>query len=252
MKAANRTDSMPEFAAQSEARKKRALELAQIFPAAAEIMLFYLALVDFQTNVAPRARKFNALCLLEQELVRFVEEHAPAGLREAAAMLDLSTFTQSISDYWQRRDTTSLVSFFARAVLQPWTVLSAEVRPIALGDNLCPRCGHLPQVAALRVQGHGKAVSLVCSLCMNEWSFRRVCCAGCLKEDSREIEFHVAVEYEYYQVQVCRACMGYLLIVDLAREPNAIPFVDEMAAPSLDLWARQQGFAKIQPNLAGI
>ena len=42
------------------------------------------------------------------------------------------------------------------------------------------------------------------------------------------------------------------MIVDLSSDPAAIPEVDELAGLPLDLWAIQEGFHKLQPNLAGI
>jgi formate dehydrogenase maturation protein FdhE len=41
-------------------------------------------------------------------------------------------------------------------------------------------------------------------------------------------------------------------VVRLDVEPEAIPEVDEMAALSLDVWAREQGYEKTFPNLLGI
>ena len=50
----------------------------------------------------------------------------------------------------------------------------------------------------------------------------------------------------------CERCKGYLLIVDLEKDPASIPEVDELAALPLDLWAIQNGYHKLQPNLAGV
>ncbi|MFQ5790858.1 MAG: hypothetical protein ACE5JI_10325 [Acidobacteriota bacterium] len=38
----------------------------------------------------------------------------------------------------------------------------------------------------------------------------------------------------------------------LSKDPEAVPDVDEVAALPLDVWAREQGFRKLHPNLAGI
>jgi formate dehydrogenase maturation protein FdhE len=40
--------------------------------------------------------------------------------------------------------------------------------------------------------------------------------------------------------------------VDAKRDPAAIPEVDELAALPLDLWAAEQGYRKLQSNLAGV
>ena len=41
-------------------------------------------------------------------------------------------------------------------------------------------------------------------------------------------------------------------MVDMARDPLAVPEVDELAGLPLDIWATEQGYHKLQPNLAGI
>jgi formate dehydrogenase maturation protein FdhE len=43
-----------------------------------------------------------------------------------------------------------------------------------------------------------------------------------------------------------------LQLVDLSRDPAAIPDVDELAGLPLDLWAQERGYRKIHPNLAGL
>jgi len=53
------------------------------------------------------------------------------------------------------------------------------------------------------------------------------------------------------RVEACDSCRRYLLSIDLAAEPAAVPLVDEMAAIPLDLFARERGYAKIITNLMG-
>ena len=47
---------------------------------------------------------------LEDELFEFIESYGPKQLQDAAEQMDLSIFTQTIADYWQRRNTTSVIS----------------------------------------------------------------------------------------------------------------------------------------------
>jgi len=52
----------------------------------------------------------------------------------------------------------------------------------------------------------------------------------------------------------CRAsssitCKQYITTVDLTKDGHAIPEVDELAALPLNLWAKENGYAKIRPNL---
>ena len=46
--------------------------------------------------------------------------------------------------------------------------------------------------------------------------------------------------------ETCRSCIKTLL---LTRDATAIPIVDDIATLPLDLWAREQGYGRIRPNL---
>ena len=54
------------------------------------------------------------------------------------------------------------------------------------------------------------------------------------------------------RVECCDTCRRYLKSIDLTKDARPVPPVDELAAIPLDLWAREQGYRKIQPNLAGM
>jgi formate dehydrogenase maturation protein FdhE len=117
---------------------------------------------------------------------------------------------------------------------------------------VCPRCGHGPQAGCLRPQGDGAALALVCSLCLHEWPFARVRCPACGSTDHQKISYYSTPEFAHLEVQVCESCQAYLHLVDLSKEKEAIPDVDELAALPLDLWALEKGYWKVQPNLTGI
>ena len=54
------------------------------------------------------------------------------------------------------------------------------------------------------------------------------------------------------QYMACDTCKYYLKTVDLTRQGNAVPLVDEVAGGPLDLWARDHGYQKIELNLVGL
>ena len=56
----------------------------------------------------------------------------------------------------------------------------------------------------------------------------------------------------HVRLECCESCGHYLKSVDLRRESAAVPFVDEIAAAELDRQAKDEGFAKFEPNLAGL
>jgi FdhE protein len=57
--------------------------------------------------------------------------------------------------------------------------------------------------------------------------------------------------FPHIRIQACESCRSYLLNIDLASDPAAVPEVDELSALPLDLYARERGFSKIIPNLMG-
>lgn len=146
-----------------------------------------------------------------------------------------------------RRIRSSPKSFFARALLQV-----GEPPPRAEDERGCPRCGRPPQAGLLREEGHGTSLSLVCSLCFVEWPWPRGRCPACDEADERKLAVDQAAEMEHAQVRACMSCRRYFLVIRRDVEPDAIAEVDEIAALALDVWARERGFAKIQPNLGGI
>jgi len=124
--------------------------------------------------------------------------------------------------------------------------------PVVEGENCCPRCGHPPQVGALRAEGEGSALTLVCSLCLHEWPFRRGRCVACGEEADKKLAYYTASGFDHLRVQACDTCRLYLHTVDVGKDAAAIPDVDELVALPLDVWAQEHGYQKLQPNLAGI
>ena len=50
----------------------------------------------------------------------------------------------------------------------------------------------------------------------------------------------------------CESCRRYIITVDLRKDAEAVPIVDELVALPLDLYVQERGFAKITPNLMAI
>jgi FdhE protein len=144
--------------------------------------------------------------------------------------------------------------FFARALLQPFTEYLASKSDLALGagQRVCPFCGEKPQVGVLRGEGDGAKRSLICSLCSTEWSFRRILCPNCGEESQRSLPVYAAEEFPHVRVEACDSCHTYIKSVDLTRNGLAVPVVDELATVSLNLWAEEHGYTKVQLNLLGM
>ena len=249
-------------------RAVRARVLSERHPASRDALIFYSEICGFQQTVArtvetrrtvatssrsPQQPSFDrgAVVSFRQALVDLVLGKAPDPLQHVAKDLDEGSCLEALEAYVSKRDTKSPRSFLARVLLQPAIAVSHWDSP-SVAPHLCPHCGHHPQVGCLRPKGDGTALSLVCSLCLTEWPFARGHCPACGLADEKKLVYYSATELEHLQVQVCESCRQYLHQVNLAKDPQAIPDVDEIAALPLDVWAGEQGFQKLHPNLVGM
>jgi FdhE protein len=211
-------------------RASRARVLAARHPEARDALLFYAEIATFQSEVNPQ----EPLSSLDR-LRDLVTARGTEPLRAAAREITVERCAAALEER------SSLQSFFARVLFQ-----AASEPP--RGQGGCPRCAHPPQTGARRIRGDGTELSLVCSLCFHEWPAPRDRCSEC----GGQVVFHEATELAQIRMRTCESCRRYLHVVRLDVDREAIPEVDEMAALSLDVWARDQGFEKIFPNLAGI
>ena len=107
-------------------------------------------------------------------------------------------------------------------------------------------------MAILRPEGDGGKRSLLCSLCYTEWEFRRLVCPRCGEEDHQKLPVYTAGPFPHIRIDACDTCRTYLKSIDLTRNGLAVPEVDELAALPLDLWAAENNYTKLQPNLFGL
>lgn len=161
--------------------------------------------------------------------------------------------------------------FFSRAFLQPVAeglVARADRAARAAGDGAseagagedavripatCPRCGWPPQVAMLRDEPEAKGRRLlICGLCAAAWPFPRVRCPSCGESDPDKLVFHESEESPYLRIEECGACRAYVKAIDLRQDGAAVPLVDDLASPELDVWADERGLWKIARNLMGM
>jgi FdhE protein len=257
-------------------RIERAQQLALEHAPAAEILRFFAAVGEFQYTLwrsiedgeANRARgvlpadRF-AQPLPEPVLGKFVSflsvvaEHGPAPVVQAALNLrgQEGLHARLLTAFWQGTSGTlepGAHEFLARAFLQPYAVFvrtQACSHPAGPTPCLCPFCGRKPGLGVLRPQGDGGLRSLVCSFCLGEWEFRRILCPACGEENHAKLPVYTAEGFPHVRVECCDSCRCYIKTVDLTKSGLADPVVDEIASVPLDLWAQQQGYAKVQANL---
>src|SRR5579864_7048861 len=214
-------------------RIERASELIPTFPSAAEMLRFYGEIARFQKAIYEEqpAQASDALRRLPA-LAALVSRTGPADLARNAGE----------------------TGFLERWLLQPFYEYRAAKSPATAGGEqaVCPFCGEQPQVGVLRGEGDGAKRSLICSLCSTEWDFRRLLCPNCGEESPEKLPVYLAEEIPYVRVEACDACHTYIKAVDLSRNGLAVPVVDELATVSLNLWAQEHGYTKLQVNLLGM
>jgi FdhE protein len=254
-------------------RIERANQLALEDEAARQLLKFYGIVLGLQRDIATALRGSSSeltgslahdLNWLRPALPSFlegIERSGPALLaREARALLlgPATAHDGLLTAIWMN---PSDRQFVAKAVLQPYaeTLAAAGIapadRPSSRADNRCPFCGGVPQLSILHSTGgslEGGGRTLQCATCLTVWPFRRVLCAHCGEEDEHKLGYFHSPAFEHLRVDACESCRHYLKSVDLTRLGIAIPVVDEVAGASLDLWANDRGYQKIELNLVGL
>jgi FdhE protein len=197
-----------------------------------------------------------------KDFLELVAAHGPAALAESARQLSTTepeSLATVLQDYWNtsgREDNPNAAfdQFLPRAFLQPFAehLSGAPAAGEGLGSpSLCPHCGARPVLGVLRQEGDGGKRLLLCSFCLREWEFRRIICATCGEETEKKLPVYVAEQFPYLRVDACDTCKFYLRTVDLTKDGNAVPLVDDIAAIPLSLWAEEHGYSRAQANLLG-
>jgi len=254
-------------------RIERAARLAEADEAARPLLTFYAVVLGLQREIATAVTGSSSrltgslahdLDRLRPVLTSFlagIERSGPILLaREARALLSGPAMAHDglLTAVWMN---PSDRQFVAKAVLQPYAETLAENgvapadRPASSPDNLCPVCGGAPQLSILHSSGaslEGGGRSLQCATCLTVWPFRRVLCAHCGEEDEHKLGYFHSPALDHLRVDACETCRHYLKSVDLTRLGISVPLVDEVAGASLDLWARDRGYQKIELNLVGL
>ena len=264
-----------------ETRLERAEVLSSPQSGATEFLVFYRHVVSFQkflyANIAAadqfksggglvsgRRGELDLTVLLPhfRGYLSVIEQRAPSALAESArqmALLTSDAWVASLDAYWKHagvydQQVGAFAQFLARAFLEPCAEFRGQhaVRgPLVGTSRLCPVCGSRPLLGVLRPEGDGGKRFLVCSFCLQEWEFRRILCPMCGEEAEDKLPVYIADDTPHVRVEACDTCKFYLRTIDLTKNGNAIPRVDDLAAIPHSLWAHEQGYTRVQPNLLG-
>jgi FdhE protein len=184
-------------------------------------------------------------------ILDFVAREGPEGAAEAARTFDVSGAT--LFSFWKGE---VRFDYLARALLRPYCELLARSsvnpdRPPSRGG--CPFCGGGPWIATRQgeVGGEGAQRRLGCALCGGEWALGRILCPSCGEADPARLPSFVDERYKEARIEACETCRHYVKSIDLTEDSRPIPEVDDLRSLSLDLWAAEQGYARLEPGLAG-
>lgn len=266
-------------------RIQRAQYLSELHSSAADLLRFYARLASYQQRVFeslqsssvvttgsalvdssnPWPLRLDTLIPLFPEFTRSLSDISPTPMRSRALELASSKPDDHVflvTHFWNgsfsvdsNDRATSTDRFIALAFLQPyaeWLAQSGHTSSAATRHATCPICASEPICAVLRDQDHGARRSLVCSLCMNEWIFPRVVCPACGEDRFESLPVFTPQEIPHVRIDACETCHHYIKTIDMTKDGLAVPVVDELAAITLDLWASDNGYHKLTPNLAGI
>ena len=240
-------DAEQRVARACELRAARAELLAGKFESAAEPLRFAAGLYRAQALVRLPA-DFAAAVAAAQPIIEFVARSGPPAL--AADARDFSR--DRLSAYW---DGLSEFDYLSRAALMPYARFLRESGiPLGRPEGPCKICGGAPWVATRRSasSADGAMRMLSCALCGLEWQTLRIRCPACGEEDPKKLPVFSAQERLGARIEACETCRGYVKSIDLTLDARQIPEIDDLATISLDLWAAEQSFERLEPGLAGL
>ena len=252
-------------------RRHRARQLVDRYPFAEQILIFYAALLDpqeaacleaLESRIDPSGLAAYIAARVLPKIVAVTVAEGPDGLRAASAQRIEAGDSVGLIRAWLADEPQSPVErFLARAAAGP--VL--EARGSEMGGvtgreadiaSACPQCGGRPQLACFTDSGDALITGprcLICSRCAQNWIFERMTCPACGETATdRLVVYADAERFPHLRVDGCESCHRYLVTVDLRKDAEAVPVVDELAALPLELYAQERGLTKIVPNLMGI
>ena len=98
----------------------------------------------------------------------------------------------------------------------------------------------------------GAARSLVCALCGTEWPFPRIRCAACREADPVKLPSFQTEAHPSVRIEACETCRHYVKSLDLTLDARPLPEVDDLVSLTMDLWAIEEGWTRLEPGWAGI
>ena len=257
-----------------ERRAARAEALAGEAQTAAEPLRFAAGLYRVQGRLTATVESAHATRPLSGRLktdldsfhygladaLRFAAESGPSALAHEARARgedEPSVARSRLLAFWSGDHEPGEGDYLSRALLRPYVEV---LRGLGIAPDRvhrpgeCPFCGGAPWIAARRSDSDadGARRLLGCALCGEEWPFGRIRCPCCFEEDPSKLPSFRSETHPTVRIEACETCHRYVKSIDLTVDARAIPEVDDLLSLGMDLWAQEQGYARVAPGLAGI
>jgi formate dehydrogenase maturation protein FdhE len=233
--------------------EQRALQLAEDNPGSVELLTFAAGLLKAQGEV--RAAELAAVARGSRPVLEFCASKGPPELAADARAALQGGFDERVLAYWE----TGEFDYLARAALQPYARMLRETgqSPARGVSGTCVFCGGGAWISSRRIPpgpgtGEGTLRMLHCALCAFSWQVGRIRCASCGEEDPEKLPSFSAPQHFGVRVEACETCKTYVKSIDLSLDARRIPEIDELLSVSMDLWAAEQGYQRMEPGLAGL
>ena len=206
------------------ARAARARELAALRPEARDALEFLARVTALQQSLSTQYHSADAALPV---YLQWLTANAPPPIAHAARTIAQIPVDPGV-------DTPE--AFIVETLLQVYP------------PDPCPYC-RPPSVSLLREAAHGSRRSHVCGVCLAESPASRLGCAACGEQRVEALPIFRSGATEPARIDACDTCQAYMKTIDLTRNGSACPIADDLASVSLDLWAREQGYHRLRPNL---
>lgn len=192
-------------------------------------------------------------------VVRYAGEAGPPGLR--AEVDGYASHGPARLIAWWRGSRSGRTDYLARALLRPYaeTLIATGVAPEPFAGPApavagCTSCGG-PAWIAWRRSGSGDEAAqrfLGCGVCGSERQLGRIACAACGETAPDKLAVFQTERHPAVRIEACDACQRYIKSIDLTVDGLAVPEIDDLCSLSMDLWATDQGYERLEPSLAGV
>ncbi len=185
-------------------RRRRAAELKERSPFAAEVLTFYSVLLDVQARVCEAAQAelsdpSQTVAYVVERVLPLVREATIASgpeklARAAAEDVPTAEWEEKVRSWLTGRELSAVDRYVARAAAGPvLEALGPAVGDVCAGprdQRHCPRCGGLPQVSVFASSVEDLVAPrryLECARCAWRWPYPRMTCAVCGETETRQL-----------------------------------------------------------------